>query len=215
MKHVRTLAALNGRILKTYSQRTCNALATVLPLRLALPRIEPMLALNVAKEVRKDTLVIRRAGQAFASGCQPDGAMARRLFEETKDIDRVFVEQAQGFPVAIVIRYDQIAPIRTERIEHLQTAVYRVLEAAPQAVGIRRAIQSAFPSVEFERQLYELLRLYAEETRVLTRAFGLPAPLAMLRELLVHSLYKTMDTTAVRMSREAAGTVYRLASRRG
>jgi hypothetical protein len=215
MKHVRTLAALNGRILRTYSQRTCNALATSLPLRLVLPRIEPMLALNVAKEVCKDTLVMRRAGEAFASGCQPDRAMARRLFEETKDIDRGFVEQARGFPVAIVIRYDEIAPIRTERIERLQTAVHRVLEAASQAAGIRRALQSAFSSVEFERQLYELLRLYAEETRVLTRSFGLPAPLAMLRELLLQSLYTTMNETAVRMSREAAAAVYRLASPRG
>jgi hypothetical protein len=32
-----------------------------LPLRLALPHLEPVLALNVGKEVEKDTLVIRRA----------------------------------------------------------------------------------------------------------------------------------------------------------
>jgi hypothetical protein len=214
MKHVRAMAALNRRILELYSRHTCHALSTALPLRIVLPRVEPLLALNVAKEVRKDTLVILRAGEAFASGCQPDRAMARRLFEATKDIDRGFVEEAMGFPVGIVIRYEEIAPIRTQRIEQLQTAVYRVLEAAGQATGIRHAIQSAYPRGEFERLLHQLLRLYADETHVLTRSFRLPAPLAMLRERLAHSLYTTMNDTAIRMSREVAGTVYRPASRR-
>jgi hypothetical protein len=36
----------------------------VLPLRLAIPHFEPVLALNLDKEVRKDALVIQRAGDA-------------------------------------------------------------------------------------------------------------------------------------------------------
>ena len=61
MKPAHSLARLNGRILNAYSRRTAAALRAALPLRLALPHLEPVLALNVDKEVQKDRLVILRA----------------------------------------------------------------------------------------------------------------------------------------------------------
>ena len=71
MDRVRVLAELDRRILETYSRRTTQALRAALPLRLALPHLEPLLARNVAKEVRKDELAIRSAGEARAAGRPP------------------------------------------------------------------------------------------------------------------------------------------------
>jgi hypothetical protein len=51
------LALLNRKILEAYSRRTINTLRAALPLRFALPHIEPVLASNVAKEMKKDALV--------------------------------------------------------------------------------------------------------------------------------------------------------------
>ena len=59
--HARVLARLNRALLEAFSRRTTEALRGTLPLRLALPHLEPLLARNVAKEVRKDALVIARA----------------------------------------------------------------------------------------------------------------------------------------------------------
>jgi len=53
-------------------------LRAALPLRLALPALEPFLAENVAKEVRKDALVIRRAGEALAPGAAREILAAAR-----------------------------------------------------------------------------------------------------------------------------------------
>ena len=71
MKRAKSLARLNGRILDIYSRRTTTALREALPLRLALPHLEPVLALNVDKEIQKDRLVILRAGE-LATDVAPD-----------------------------------------------------------------------------------------------------------------------------------------------
>ena len=80
-----TLVSLNRNVLKAFSRRTTEALRAVLPklpaMSVALPRIEPFLALNVDKEVQKDALVIRRVGEALAAGLSPGLETRRELLE--------------------------------------------------------------------------------------------------------------------------------------
>ncbi|NDP48581.1 MAG: hypothetical protein GZ085_09390, partial [Sulfuriferula multivorans] len=104
------LVALDRKILLAYSRRTTNALRAALPLRIALPHIEPVLARNVAKEMQKDALVIRRAGEALAAGFPPTGEALRRLLDATKEIDRAFLTQVGSLPLRIVIPYEEIMP---------------------------------------------------------------------------------------------------------
>lgn len=209
MNHVHAMAALNRKILEAYSRRTIDALRTILPLRIALPRLETFLDLNVAKEVEKDALVIQRAGATFSAGSPPGGEAARQLLDATKEIDRAFLASAASLPVGIVIRYDEIAPLRTQRIDRLLNAAYRILDAGRLARGSRSAIRAAYSRGELEKLLHDLLRLYALETRALSRALRLPALLVPLRERLAQSLYDTMNDTAIRLARELAGCVYR------
>jgi hypothetical protein len=59
MERAHALASLNVGILAAYSRRTIESLRAALPLRLPLRHLEPVLALNVGKDVRKDALAIR------------------------------------------------------------------------------------------------------------------------------------------------------------
>ena len=209
MNHAHAMAALNSKVLEAYSRRTTAELRTVLPLRIALPRLEPFLALNVAKEAQKDALVIRRVGETFSTGLPPGGDTARQLFDATKEIDRAFLAHTGSFPLGIVIRYDEIAPLRTQRIDRLLAATYRILDAGRSVRGSRQAIRTAYSRGELETLVNDLLRLYALETQSLSRSLRLPALLVPLRERLAQSLYDIMKDAASRLARELAGCVYR------
>lgn len=210
MKPARSLARLNGRILNAYSRRTTNALRAVLPLRLALPHLEPVLALNVAKEVKKDTLVIQHA-RDLPTGSTPDwNELLPQLLQATKEIDRMFLARVGRFPIEIVVRYEEIVPIRTRRMKLLHEATLRILHAHGSEHDLRRAMHASFTREEFAQLLYELFRLYAEETRSLSRSVRLPGPLAALRELIAQELLRVMLGAARSLADEIAATTYRI-----
>lgn len=211
MNPAHTLAAWNRQILETFSQRTVTALRAVLPLRLALPRIESFLAENIAKEAEKDGLVIQRVSEALGEGRTPDEETLRQLLAASKEIDRAFLARVGDFPIGIVIRYEEIEPVRMQRIKRMQAAACQILEAWRQhvAIGGRAAIRSIYSRSEFERLLFDLMRLYARETQTLSRSLRLPALLVPLRERLAQSLYSVMNEVAVRLANEVAAIVYR------
>ena len=210
MDAARVLAVANGRILRAYSRRTIDALRAALPLRVALPHLEPTLALNVGKEVRKDTLVIQRAGEVVAAGRAPGHHDLQQLYEASKHIDREFLAHSQALPVGIVVRYDEIAPVRLERIELLLGAACRVVAASRQDRGVRAALRASFAgAAEFEQLLRELMRLYAEETRLLSHAVELPKLLVPAREKIAHRLLRIMNQVAARLAGDLARLVFR------
>lgn len=192
----RSIARLNGRILHVYSQRTTSALRAALPLRLALPHLEPVLALNVAKEVRKDTLVIVRACELVTDQASGWNEILPQLMSATKEIDRMFLARIGKFPVGIVIRYEEILPIRARRIKLLYDATLKIVTPRDGQHRLRGAMQHAFSRDEFSHLLGELFRLYAEETRSLSRSVRLPKLLVPLRELIAQELFSVMIRTA-------------------
>lgn len=211
MDRAGVLAALNRRLLEAYSQRTTAALRAALPLRIALPHLEPVLALNVAKEAHKDALVIRCAAAAQSAGSAPGSEAVRRLLEESKSIDHSFLDRVGAFPISIVIRYEAVAPVRAQRIERLLSVAYRILDAWRTADGLRAALLVSYSQPELERELYEMLRLYALETNALSRSVRLPAVLAPLRERLARGLHNAMNDAATRLAGDLSRIVYRRA----
>lgn len=209
MNRARSLARLNGRILHAFSQRTTTALRAALPLRLALPHLEPVLTLNVAKEVRKDALVILRAGQTEADASSVQDEVLLQLLQATKDIDREFLGSVGSFPVEIVIRYDEIVPIRARRIKLLFDAARNILAAENRPHRLRSAMQATFAREALAQLLYDLLRLYAEETRSLSRSVRLPGPLVPLRELIAQELLNVMLRVARPLALEIVAIAYR------
>lgn len=205
MDRVAALAALDRRMLEAFSRRTIDRLRAVLPLRVALPHLEPFLALNVAKEIRKDTLVIQRAGEARAKGKPPGPEVARQLLEAAKEIDREFLAQVGRFPVRIEIPYARIDPLRLQRIERGLDVAYRILEAWRRG----RKLRDEFPRAELERHLLELLDLYGRETQALSHSVRLPRLLAPLRERLGQGLLGVMAEAASALARDIVAAVYR------
>lgn len=209
MPRARSLARLNGRILNAYSRRTAAALRAALPLRLALPHLEPVLALNVAKEVQKDALTILRAGERMKEGPPDWNEILPQLLQATKDIDRGFLGKLGAFPVDIVIRYDEIDPIRSRRLKLLYVASLRLMAACDGGRRLRGALQATFSRDEFTQLLDELFSLYAEETRSLSRSVRLPGPLALLRELIAQELLNVMLRVARPLAAEIAAIAWR------
>lgn len=209
MDQARILAAMDRRILEAFSRRTVDALRAVPPVRLALSHLEPLLELNVAKEAQKDALVIRCAAAALASGFPPGRETVQRLLDETKSIDRAFLDRVSRFPVGIVIRYEAVAPARSQRIERLLSTTYRILDAWRTANGIRAALRASYAQPEFEHDLCDMLKLYALETNALSHSVRLPVILTPLRERLARGLHSAMNTAAVRLASELSRVVYR------
>ena len=191
-------------MLHTYSRHTTAALRAALPLRLALPHLEPVLALNVGKEVAKDTLVILRAGESGNVEAPERDAILAQLMLATKEIDRQFLARVGNFPIEIVVRYDEIVPIRARRIKLLHDAALKVFAAGDGKLRLRGALQASYPGDEFAQLLYELFRLYAEETRSLSRSVRLPRPLVPLRELIAQELLNVMLRAAWSLAKEIA-----------
>lgn len=208
MTSARQLARLNGRILRLYSRRTLVALRSALPMRLALPHLEPVLVLNVGKEIEKDSAVILDAGL----GPVAEGDQERRLADLlrlTKDIDRRFLDNVGRFPVEIVVRYDEIIPFRTRRIRLLHDAATRILVGQDGADSTREALVACYAQEDFARLLHESFRLYAEEVRSLSRSVRLPGPLVPLREMIARELLDVMLRVAWPLAREVAALAWR------
>ena len=207
MERVAVLAELDRRMLEAFSQRTTEKLRAALPrpLRIVLPRLEPFLAANVAKEARKDALAIRRAGEALAGGEPPGPGTAQQIFEATREIDRDFLRAIDRFPVRIRIPYDRIAPLRLQRIERVFDLAHRILQQWQAGCSLR----DAFRKRELEQGLLEVLELYAQESLVLSHSVSLPALLEPVRERLARRLYGVMNEVAVRLASEIAAAVYR------
>lgn len=205
MDRVAALAALNRRMLEAFSRRTVDALRAALPLRLALPHLEPFLALNVAKEVQKDALAIRCAGDALAAGAAPGPEAARQLLEAAREIDRAFLGEVARVPVRIRIPYERIEPLRLRRIGLVLEGSYRILEAWSHGGRLREV----FSRDEGESRLLEVLHLYAEETQELSHAVRLPAILAPVRERLAQGLRGVMADAARGLAREITHAVRR------
>lgn len=207
MNRARRLARLNGRLLRVFSRRTLIALRSALPLRLALPHLEPVLVQNVGKEVEKDSAVILDAGLERSADADMEQRLAR-LLQLTRDIDRRFLDNVGRFPVQIVVRYDEIIPFRTRRIRLLHDAATRIL-GGPAGGSTREALAAAFAEDDFARLLHESFRLYAEEVRSLSRSVRLPGPLVPLREMIARELLDVMLRVAWPLAREVAALAWR------
>jgi len=212
MHCARSLARLDRGILSAYSARTTQALRGVLPLRVALPHVERFFSRNVGKEIEKDKRIIRRAAEAAAHAGHPGRDVLEALFAETQQIDREFLSSTAGFPVDIVLRYDQIAPIRLRRIERVFSASTRICAAYQERLSLRRALQACYVEPELEHLVREILWLYAQEVLVLSRSVRLPSLIGPIREMLAQRLVRTMNDAAAHLAKRSARVVYRVGS---
>jgi len=169
-------------------------------LRAALGPLEPILVLNVEKEIRKDALVIAQAGRLAPA----EGLSA--LLARAREIDREFLARLGRFPVRVEIRYEDIEPIRRRRMERLFDAAARLLRAPWH--GLRPAVRACYGEADFAVLLGEHLRLYALEVHALNRSLRVPALMALLRGLIADRLRSIMELESKLLARQVTRLLY-------
>ena len=167
--------------------------------------MEPILADNVAKEARKDALVVGCAARALAAGAPPGEAALEQLLAEARAIDRQFLARAAALPVRLDVPYARIEPLRRRRIALGLELAYRVLAAWRG----RRRLREAFGARDLEERLRALLALYCEETAELGRGVRTSGPLSALRGHAADRLREAMMGVAAQLAQEVARAVHR------
>ena len=205
MDPLAALLKIDRRLLEAFSQRTTDRLRAVVGFGMLLPHIESFLAKNVSKEVIKDDLVIRYAGERITASAPFDAHTVRLLFEKTKEIDREFLRSVDGFPFRISIPYQQVAPLRSQRIQYTLELSHEVMRQW--RMGNR--LRTVFTRADLEQRLLDIFTLYVKETIALNHSVQLPLLLAPLRDWLAHELQRIMNEVATQLVREVCVAVYR------
>ena len=200
MDRAAALARLNRRMLEIFSSRTVGALRAALPIRLTLRHLEPFLARNLEKEIRKDALLVACARDAVAAGSSPPEDAVRMLLAAARDIDREFIAGVTDFPLRIEIPYERIEPLRLRRVTLGLGLSWRILHAW----SAGRRLREELPRDDLARQVHDILQLYCQEVGALSHSVRTPTLLAPLRERFGESLMQVMHQAARGIAQDIA-----------
>lgn len=212
MNRVNVLCAMNRVMMETFSQRTVASLKAHTLFRLALPPFQSFLDINVGKEVEKDRMVIALAAKVHQAGAKPDPSHVAALLQEARQIDQSFVRKAAVFPIDIQIQYQDIEHYRQQRIELLLQTSYRILSQWQDMSSFRAAVNKLYNEAQFRDLMHDILRLYAMETRMLSRSVRIPHLLSLARDAVTQTISNVMEQEAEALAKSLAHTVYRRSS---
>ena len=208
MNRVKVLCAMNRFMMETFSQSTVEGLKGHTLFRLALPPFQSFLNINVGKEVEKDRRVITQAAKMHLSGTKPDPVHVAILLQEAREIDQIFVRSAAAFPIDIQIQYKDIENYRQQRIELLLQTSYSILTQWQNMSSFRTAVNELYNEAQFRCLLHDILRLYAMETRMLSRSVRIPRLLTLARDAVTHTITDVMEQEAEVLAISLAHKVY-------
>jgi len=209
MNRVKVLCAMDRVMMEAFSRRTVAGLKGHTLFRLTLPAFQSFLDINVAKEVKKDRMVIARAATVQQSAIEPGPAHVAALLREAREIDQTFLRKATVFPIDIQIHYQDIEHYRQQRIELLLQASYRILTQWQGQHSFRAAVNALYNEAQFRDLLHDILRLYAMETRMLSRSVRIPHLLNLARDAATRTISKVMEQQAQALANSLTHTVYR------
>jgi len=212
VNRVNVLCTMNRVMMETFSQHTVEGLKAYTLFRLALPAFQSFLNINVGKEVEKDRMVITRAARVHQSGLKPDPTHVAALLQEARKIDQAFLRKASVFPIDIRIQYQDIERYRQQRIKLLLETSYRILTQWQNVSSFRVAVNALYNEAQFRGLLHDILRLYAMETRMLSRSIRIPHLLTLARDSITQTIGNIMEQEAEILSKSLAHTVYRRSS---
>ncbi|MEW6331889.1 MAG: hypothetical protein AB1560_10550 [Pseudomonadota bacterium] len=209
MDKARALCAMDAAMMREFSARTVRELESHALFRLLLPVFRSFLEINVRKEIDKDRAAILRADAARRAGHAPGPADADALLQEAREVDRRFLRDAAVFPVDIRIEYRELEPFRRRRVEMLLAAAHALFARWETTPRFRAAVAAQYRRAEFEQLLHEILRLYAAETRALSRSVRIPALFSVARDSVSDTVYSVMTGVAAGLAGELTRRVYR------
>ncbi len=205
MDRIALLCEKDSIMLTEFSRRSLDRM-TGRSLRGAhLPFVGAYLDANVKKEVEKDRLIIEHAGASFSTGRELD---VDAVFEETKGVDKLFVRNLAIPALSITVRYSDIAEVRKKRIAALSGAVRGILAHWKDDLPLDDALRAAYPEQAFGETLREILHLYNQETRLLSRSIRLFPPFNGAVEFVADTLFETMEKVSVDLVAEYSNKIF-------
>ncbi|HUI46813.1 MAG TPA: hypothetical protein VL122_12615 [Nitrospirota bacterium] len=163
---------------------------------------------NVKKEVDKDRLIIREAARAFEAGRPVCDLDLEDIFEKTKEVDKVFLNKLLIAPFTLSVRYSDFADIRIQRIWLISRTVYALLAHWPEGGSFIDAVRNAYPEKKFKDVLAEILHLYNEETRMLSKSIRHLGPFRSVVGTYTDALYRSMEDVKEDITRSAVQRIF-------
>ena len=160
----------------------------------SLPFFSSYFAANVKKEVDKDRLIIEEAAQAFQAGKPVCDLDLEEIFEKTKAVDKQFLQSLRIPSFSLSVRYGDIADIRIQRIWRISRAVYELLREWPDTGSFADIVRKVYSGKEFKDIIMDILRLYNQETRMLSHSIRLIPPFNSAMSSLTETLFQAMES---------------------
>lgn len=196
-------------MMREFSQQTIDGLKTYKVFKLLLPPFKSFLEINLEKEIDKNRTVVACAVAAVQRGQPPDHTFTEQLLRQSRDIDQAFLQKAQSLSSAIQINYPEIDRVRQRRIELVIGAAYQVLARWQGRKALRQVLAGLYDREHFCLLLLEILNLYIEETRVLSKSVKIPRQLTRFRDSLINTVHTVMRRVALQLVPDLTGRVYK------
>ncbi len=192
MNRVGILCDQDRDMMYEFSRRSLDRVSKHSLLLSSLPFFSAYLESNVKKEVDKDRLIIEEAAAAFETGkpaCELD---LEDIFDKTKQVDKVFLDT---LPIlsTFFVRYSEFADIRIQRIWRISRTVYTVLTNWPDAASFNDAVRNAYTENTFKEIIAEILHLYSQETRMLSKSLRLFPPFNKALQNFTETVFQAME----------------------
>jgi hypothetical protein len=208
MSRVGVLCDMDREMMLEFSRTCVRRLNDYLPLRLFLAPFQHFLDVNVLKEIEKDRLIIEHASAHFERGSKKADFDVNDIFEMTVKVDDEFVNKLSNPIFSVVIRYDEFAEIRKNRIASLVNMVLELLRNWRDEVPFHQIVKNAFTEEDYRKVLGEVLHLYNVETRILSNSFTFHGPAGKVKDLFAERLFTTMEKTAGEIAVEYTRRIY-------
>jgi hypothetical protein len=181
-------------MMEEFSSRSLDRIRGNSLLLASLPFFSSYCAANVKKEVDKDRLIIEEAAQAFQAGKPVCDLDLEEIFEKTKAVDKQFIQSLRIPSFSLAVRYGDIADIRIQRIWRISRAVYELLREWPDTGSFADIVRKVYSGKEFKEIIMDILRLYNQETRMLSHSIRLIPPFNSAMSSVTETLFQAMES---------------------
>jgi hypothetical protein len=190
-----------------FSRRSLGRVGNQSLLLGVLPFFSNYIDSNVKKEVDKDRLIIEEAAGAYAAGKPVCDLDLEDIFDKTKSIDRVFLNRLP-LSSSFVVCYSDFADIRLQRIWRISKTVYAILKNWPDSSSFTDAVRQTYTGDTFKAILSDILHLYNEETRMLSKSLRLLPPFNKAAQKCTETLYQAMEEVTEDIAEQYARKIF-------
>ncbi len=207
MDKVRILCEKDKDLMFEFSRRSLGRIGNQSLLFGVLPFFSNYIDSNVKKEVDKDRLIIEEAAGAYAAGKPVCDLDLEDILDKTKSIDKIFLNRLP-LTSSFVVCYSDFADIRLQRIWRISKTVYAILKNWPDSSSFTDAVRQTYTGNTFKAILVDILHLYNEETRMLSKSLRLLPPFNKAAQKYTETLFQAMEEVTEDIAEQYARKIF-------